>query len=267
LPLWLKGLFLLPIVAVLGSGAYLYQRGRASLPQIDGSLTLRGLSAPVEVLRDPQGVPHLFGSTPEDLARAAGFIHAQDRLFQMEILRRLGSGRLAELLGESVVTLDRTVRLYGLGLAARVELDRADSEVRSLLTAYAEGVNSYVETHRNRLPPEFQILGVTPEPWEPTDSLAIVKWMAYLLSENASVERLRAQLIDAVGIEHAYLLTGLPPPPEDLAGLPAPTLPAIEARKEVAALAAAASASLPRVPPVGGRGASNAWAVSGASSV
>jgi penicillin amidase len=267
LPLWLKGLFLLPIVAVLGSGAYLYQRGRASLPQIDGSLTLRGLSAPVEVLRDPQGVPHLFGSTPEDLARAAGFIHAQDRLFQMEILRRLGSGRLAELLGESVVTLDRTVRLYGLGLAARVELDRADSEVRSLLTAYAEGVNSYVETHRNRLPPEFQILGVTPEPWEPTDSLAIVKWMAYLLSENASVERLRAQLIDAVGIEHAYLLTGLPPPPEDLAGLPAPTLPAIEARKEVAALAAAASASLPRVPPVGGRGASNAWAVSGARSL
>jgi penicillin amidase len=264
LPLWLKGLFLLPVVAVLGSGAYLYQRGRVSLPQIDGSLTLRGLSAPVEVLRDPQGVPHLFASTLDDLARAAGYVHAQDRLFQMEILRRLGSGRLAELLGESAVTLDRTVRLYGLGLAASIELDRADTEVRSLLTAYAEGVNGYVETHRNGLPPEFQILGVTPEPWEPTDSLAIVKWMAYLLSENASVERLRAQLIDAVGIELAYLLTGLPPPPEDKAGL---LLRSVGATEEVSALAAAASTFLPRLPAAGGRGASNAWAVSGARSL
>ena len=267
MPLWLKGLFLLLIVALVGSGGYLYHRGRASLPQIDGSLTLHGLSAPVEVLRDPQGVPHLFGSALEDLARAAGYVHAQDRLFQMEIMRRLGSGRLAELLGESAVTLDRTVRLHGLGLAARLEFDRADAEVRGLLEAYAEGVNSYVEIHRDDLPPEFQILGVTPEPWEPTDSLAIVKWMAYILSENASVERLRAQLIDAVGIEPAYLLTGLPPPPEDRAGLPVPMLRGVGATGEVSTLAAAASASLPRVPPVVGRGASNAWVVSGARSL
>lgn len=223
------------------------------MPQIDGTITLPGLSASVEVLRDPSGVPHIFGSSVEDMARATGFVHAQDRLFQMEISRRLGSGRLSELLGEAVLPLDRTVRLHGLGLAARIELDRADAEVRRLLQAYADGVNHYVEIHRDNLPPEFQILGATPARWEPTDSLSIVKWMAYLLSENASVERLRAQLIDVVGVEEAYLLTGRPPPSEEEAA----TL-----STEDWGVVADASASVRSLFPAG-RGASNAWAVSG----
>ncbi len=263
LPLWLKALFLLLLVAVVGSAGYLYHRGRSSLPQIDGTLTLAGLSASVEVLRDPLGVPHLFGSALNDLARATGYVHAQDRLFQMDMTRRMGSGRLAEMLGPPALPLDRTVRLHGLGLAARIELDRADPEVRGLLEAYAEGVNSYLEAQRDNLPPEFQILGVTPARWEPADSLAIVKWMAYILSENASVELLRAQLVDVVGIEAAYLVTGLAPPPEDRAGLPARRPAGVGAWDELAAVASFRTSVLA----LGTRGASNAWAVSGARSV
>jgi penicillin amidase len=211
--------FLLIVLALGGSAGYLYYRGRASLPQIDGSFRLTGLSATVEVLRDPFGIPHLFGSTLEDLARAAGFVHAQDRFFQMEMSRRIGSGTLAEILGESALPLDRRVRLHGLGLAARTELDRTDPEARRMLDAYADGVNAYLEAHRDKLPPELQILGLKPSPWEAADSLAIVKWMSYLLSENGSVELLRARLADTVGIESAYLLTGLSPPVEERVGL------------------------------------------------
>ena len=137
MPRWLKLLFLLLVLAIFGSGGYLYYRGRASLPQLDGSLKLTGLSAPVEVLRDPFGVPHIFGTAAEDIARATGFVHAQDRLFQMELSRRLGTGTVAEVLGEPGLSLDRRVRRIGLGLAAQTELERTDPEARAILDAYA----------------------------------------------------------------------------------------------------------------------------------
>ncbi len=98
---WFK-LFTLLVFLVLGGAiGYLYYRGQASLPQIEGSAGLPGLSAPVEVLRDDKGIPHLFASSIEDLSRAAGYVHSQDRLFQMELLRRLGTGRMAEIFGSS----------------------------------------------------------------------------------------------------------------------------------------------------------------------
>ena len=256
MPRWLKLLFLLLVLAIFGSGGYLYYRGRASLPQLDGSLKLTGLSAPVEVLRDPFGVPHIFGTAAEDIARATGFVHAQDRLFQMELSRRLGTGTVAEVLGEPGLSLDRRVRRIGLGLAAQTELERTDPEARAILDAYAQGVNAYLTAQEDNLPPEFQILGLKPRPWEPADSLAIVKWMSLLLSENASVELLRAQLAETLGAEGAYLLTGLTPPPTDSASH-------LEAGRGWGRLASGSALAGHRfLRP----GASSAWVVSGSRS-
>lgn len=254
--LWLKILFLTLVLVIFGSGGYLYYRAQASLPQLDGSLKLTGLSAPVEVLRDPFGVPHIFGTSVEDVARATGFVHAQDRLFQMELSRRMGTGTLAEVLGEPGLSLDRRVRRLGLGLAARTELERTDPEARAVLDAYAQGVNAYLTAQKGSLPPEFQILGFQPRPWEPADSLAIVKWMSLLLSENASVELLRSQLTETVGIEAAYLLTGLAPPPTDSAN----NTEAGQGLGKLASLSAPSGHRFLRA------GASNAWVVSGARS-
>ena len=256
MPLWPKITLLVLVLLVFGSGGYLYYRGRASLPQLDGALKLTGLSAPVEVLRDPFGIPHLFGAGIEDIARATGFVHAQDRMFQMELSRRMGTGTVAELLGEPGLSLDRRVRRIGLGLAAQTELERADPEARAVLEAYAQGVNAYLSLHKANLPPEFQILGVQPRPWEPADSLAIVKWMSLLLSENGSVELLRAQLAETLGIEAAYVLTGLAPP----APAGARDMQAGRGLGKLAALSAPDRHRFLRP------GASNAWVVSASRS-
>ena len=214
---WLKNIFLGVIAVVLlvgASGAYLFYRGRQSLPQIEGVAQLQGLSAPVEVRRDVHGVPHLAGAALNDLMRAMGFVHAQDRYFQMELLRRMGSGELAEAFGIVGLDHDRLVRRVGLIQAALSELNRVSPETREILEAYASGVNAYRIAHTDRLPPEFQALGLEPTPWEAVDSLAIGKWMAYILSCNADVEMLRANLVDAVGVDAAYRMTGLGTPPE-----------------------------------------------------
>jgi penicillin amidase len=254
---WFKIFFLGLVVLVLlasGIGGYLYYELRKSLPQTEGVATLSGLTAPVEVLRDRDGVPHLFGADIRDLSRAMGYVHAQDRLFQMEVSRRLGAGRLAEVFGAAAIPQDRVARRIGLAQAARAELDRAAPEAREVLESYAAGVNAYVSTHANRLPPEFGLLGLSPGPWEPVDTLVIGKWMAYLLSFNGEVEALRSQLASAVGMEAAYRLTGLAAPPAQ----PASAL----ATPRIASLVDEDGAILFRSYP----GASNAWVVSGSRS-
>lgn len=229
---------------LLALGAYLYYRGSASLPRIDGSTRLAGLAAPVEVLRDRYGVPHLFATSIPDLVRATGYVHAQDRYFQMELGRRLANGTMAEVLGAGLLPIDRRVRLLGLAHAARAELESMDPDAREIMVAYADGVNAYREEYLGHLPPEFQILDLEPEPWKPMDSLAIGKWMSYLLSSNGSIELLRANLSEKLGVEAAYSLTGLPPPPVDR---PAWVLPQGD----------------PFSPLRIGNPASNAWVVSG----
>jgi penicillin amidase len=256
---WFKFFFLaVVVVALLASavGGYLYYELRRSLPQTEGVATLSGLTAPVEVLRDRNGVPHLFGADIRDLARAMGYVHAQDRLFQMEISRRLGAGRLAEIFGAAAVPQDRIARRVGLAQAARSELERAAPVAREVLESYAAGVNSYLAPNGGRLPPEFRLLGLSPAPWEAADSLVIGKWMSYLLSFNGDVEALRSQLASAVGMEAAYRLTGLPAPP----ALPSSALKG--GTPHIASLVDDEGSRPFRSHP----GASNAWVVSGTRS-
>jgi penicillin amidase len=170
-------------------------------PKLEGEIKISGLGAPVEVKRDRWGVPHLFAQSLPDLFTAQGFIHAQERLFQMEFNRRLVAGRLSEVLGELTLPLDRWMRTLTMRRVAEFEVGLLADEDRSLLEAYAAGVTAFIQA--GSLPVEFTLLRYQPEPWLVADSLAWVKMMAWTLSENWSTELIRARLIDRLGPEKA----------------------------------------------------------------
>ncbi len=191
-------LFLLVLIVA----AYFYFV-RLPRPKISGTVRLKGLSDEVEVIRDRWGIPHLYAQNRDDLFFAQGYVHAQDRLWQMELMRRLGSGTLAEIFGEMALESDRFARIVGLRRAAEAELATADEETRRVLEAYARGVNAFVESHGRKLPLEFALLGLKPQPWKPVDTAAIGKVLAWGLSCNWESELLRASLIARLGQEKA----------------------------------------------------------------
>jgi len=185
----LFGLLMLAVCAA-GAGAYLYLS--QSLPQTEGEIRLDGLTAPVEVLRDRHGIPHIYAASLEDAHFALGFVHAQDRLWQMEMNRRIGSGRLAEILGPAALETDRFMRTLGLRRVAEANLRHYDAETLRLLDAYAAGVNSFLAA-RPVLPPEFWFLHLTPEPWSAVDSIVWTKVMAWDLSGSVRDSRRRSR--------------------------------------------------------------------------
>ncbi len=195
------------IVGILaGAGVWFVRR---PWPQVSGTTAIPGLSAPVEVIRDKWGVPHIYAQNEHDLFFAQGYVHAQDRLWQMEFNRRLGSGTLSAALGEATLDADRFLRTIGLRRAAEADWSVLDDDTRAVLEAYATGVNAYIEIHRNRLPLEFTILGVDPAPWTPVDTLAWGKVMSFNLGGNYEFELLRARIIAELGDGAAQQL--LPP--------------------------------------------------------
>jgi penicillin amidase len=185
---------------------------RRPWPQEEGTLVVAGLSAPAEVIRDEWGVPHIYAENDHDLFFAQGYVHAQDRLWQMEVNRRYGSGTLSAILGEAPLELDRMMRTLGLRRSAEKDWALVDNEMRTLMEAYADGVSAYIENNRDRLPLEFTILGVDPEPWTPVDSLTWGKVMSLDLGGNFRSELFRARLIAELGAETAQHL--LPPYPD-----------------------------------------------------
>jgi len=212
-------LILLVVVLILGLAGFGvgYATVRRAWPQTRGTLQVPGLQAPVTVIRDRWGVPHIYASNPHDLFFAQGYVHAQDRFWQMEFWRRLSSGRLAEVLGKSALPTDRFVRTIGWHRAAAQDWERADPETRAVLEAYAEGVNAYISTHKGRLGLEFTLLGLTgkkfdPEPWTPVHSIAWGKVMAWDLGGNMSYELLRAGIIARLGTGAVPDLMPAPPP-------------------------------------------------------
>src|SRR5215510_831685 len=250
---------LLAVLALGGAYAWL----AATVPSVAGSLSLDGLSAPVAITRDREDVPHIFASSRHDLLFALGFAHAQDRLWQMELSRRSGQGRLSEIFGERTFTTDvflRTLDLYGhaeRSLAALREEDRQDLE------AYAEGVNAFVQRRTGwfepRLAPEFIVLRHTPEPWRPADSMVIAKLMALQLGANINHELARLAYA-AQGLKAAEIEDLMPTETAE----PAPPLP------ELAELYPLNRAGVPErraaaevIDAAGMGGASNNWVVAG----
>jgi len=177
-----------------------------------GEIAVAGLGAPVEILRDRYGIPHIFAQSEADAHFALGFVHAQDRLWRLEMNRRIAAGRLAEVLGPGGLEADRFLRTLGVRRAAQANLPRLDEETRKYLEAYAAGINAFLAT-RAVLPPEFLLLRVDPEPWSALDSLAWAKMKAWDLGGNWRSESLRMQL--ARTLPNSRIDEFLPPYPGD----------------------------------------------------
>ncbi|MGA2694807.1 MAG: penicillin acylase family protein [Terriglobales bacterium] len=192
---------LIVLVAALGLGAWVYAIVRSSLAETDGTLQVAGLSARVTVSRDAQGVPTIYAANLDDLFFAQGFITAQDRLWQMDGMRRFAGGNLAEILGEDLVKHDRKQRILGLRQAAELTLQQFSPEVRSHFEAYARGVNAYIQTHSNKLPFEFRILRYNPQPWVPEDSTLIAAQMVEDLSTPPDQALVREKILAKLGPE------------------------------------------------------------------
>jgi penicillin amidase len=191
LALSVAGVVLLSLVAA--AGGYLWLRG--SLPQVDGAIEVAGLGAPVAIVRDQWAIPHIKADSLLDAAFALGFVHAQDRLWQMEFQRRLGAGRLAEILGAGALPSDRFMRTLGLYHQAEASLAHLAPDTLAWLEAYAAGVNAFLATRSGPLPPEFLLLGHAEiAPWRPADSLVWLRVMALDLATNYGDELARARL-------------------------------------------------------------------------
>jgi len=195
---------LLAVVAVVAAaGGYLYLR--RSLPQTGGTVGVDGLLAPVTITRDRDAIPHIVAASREDAMFGLGYVHAQDRLWQMEFQRRIGAGRLSELLGEATLDTDRFLRTLGVYRAAQADYAALGSESRAAVDAYVAGVNAFLEA-RPPLAPEFLILGATPEPWSGADVVVWQKMMAWDLGENWDSELLRTDMLRTVGAERTQAL-------------------------------------------------------------
>ncbi|HEV8338600.1 MAG TPA: penicillin acylase family protein [bacterium] len=203
----------LALVLVAGGGAaYLVRR---PFPQVSGTITVPGLRASVEVIRDRWGIPHIYAQSAADLFFAQGYVHAQDRLWQMDLSRRLAAGRLSEIFGPVTLETDRLMRVLGLrraaeeGWASIAPAGAANPPTAAAIEAaqaYSAGVNAFIETHRARLPLEFLLLRFQPEPWTPVDSLSFAKLMAWVLGGTWRSELLRAGLAIRFGEEGIQLL-------------------------------------------------------------
>jgi penicillin amidase len=180
-----RALAALGIAGLLVAGAIVtvaYQYVRRSVQAPGGRETLARLDRPLTVHFDSFGIPHLFGDSEEDVLRAQGYLHASDRLWQMEVFQRIARGRLSEAFGEAALDTDRFIRTLDLWAAAGETLAALRPAERRLLQAYAEGVNERIRTWSGPWPPEFLVLGLEPQPWEPQASVAVAKIMALDLS-------------------------------------------------------------------------------------
>lgn len=234
---------------------------RRPLPQTRGDLHVHGLESAVRIGRDALGVPRIFARSRTDLAFGQGFCLGQDRLFQLEFLRRASAGRVSEFAGENGIQSDRLMRTLGLHRRARREAEEIDPWERQLLDAYSAGVDAAVAAAQ-ALPLELQLLRIEPEPWTPADSLAIGKLIALGFSTNMEAELYRADLIARVGPEKAARLE-----PRYPQGSPVAADPGVpwsgDALGVIAQLQAVREAIGLGGPPAG----SNNWVVSGDRSV
>ncbi len=202
----LIGIVILALVVAAG-GAFVFLSylpntvAPQSFPQIDGTINVPGLSAPVDVYRDPMGIPNIYAANPHDLFFAQGYVHAQDRFWQMDAWRHIGAGRLSELFGKSQVSTDTFLRTLGWKQTAEAEWAGLSPEPRAILQAYTDGVNAYLKDHDGTalsleyavlklLSPDYKI-----EPWTPVNSLTWGKAMAWDLRGNMDEEIQRAVLL------------------------------------------------------------------------
>ncbi|MHA2227010.1 MAG: penicillin acylase family protein [Candidatus Hodarchaeales archaeon] len=182
---------------------FLTKLSKRRLPLIEGKLQLSGLKDTVEVIRDKWGIPHIYANNHYDLFYAQGFVHAQDRFWQMEIHRRLATGRLSEIFGEIAIDTDRATRTFGFARLGEEDWKNANKETIEVFQAYSDGINAFLRSPSSKLPVEFTLIRLKPEPWRPEDSMAYARLMFWKLSHISYGEVIRAKVIETVGEEHA----------------------------------------------------------------
>ncbi|MFO0350004.1 MAG: penicillin acylase family protein [Alphaproteobacteria bacterium] len=229
---------------------------KGSVPQLSGTVEVEGPGAPVKIVRDRDGVPHIMAQSRDDALFGLGYVHAQDRLWQMEFQRRTVQGRLSEVAGAAAVLPDRYLRTLGLYRAAEASVSHLSPEALAAFRSYAAGVNAAIPRNGKPLPPEFFMLGVHPDDWRPADSVATLKAISVQLSANAFQEILRLQLLRRMPADK---IRGLNPPlPQE--ALDAYLAYAPKAGTKFADAAAALQALAPNLATIG---ASNNWVIGG----
>jgi penicillin G amidase len=183
------------LVGLIAAIWWAYWIAHSALPQLDGSVAVPGISSKVRVVRDGHGVPTIEASTLEDLFFAQGYVTAQDRLWQMDIMRRAAAGELSAVIGEATLKLDREERILGLRQAAEASDKLISPRDRVFFDAYARGVNAFVDSHRDRLSLEFRLMKYTPQPWTVTDSLLIGARMVQDLNHYSYARALEREKI------------------------------------------------------------------------
>jgi penicillin G amidase len=195
--LWILAIVVVPLASVAWWFVY------RPLPRLDGTINVPGLQKEVVVERDGWGVPHIRASSLEDLAEGQGYIMAQDRLWQMDLLRRVSRGQLSEILGPATLDVDKQFRTLGFGRAAERDVSQMDPSSRALMEAYARGINRFIDQHQDQLPIEFSLLKYKPQPWKASDSLVIAGYMYQTLTNTWEEELNRATVAERVGWERA----------------------------------------------------------------
>ncbi len=233
-------------IALLLAAAWLYFRSR---PRLDGSLNAAGLRAPVTIVRDQLGVVHITAQNRHDALFAEGYAMAQDRLFEMDLMRRRAEGELAELFGPQLLPADEAMRRLGLAAAAQAEFKRLPDSAGSALQAFSDGVNAYINSNLSRLPLEFTFLRYRPRPWTDADSLAITAYMYEVLTTNYRVKLAHARIEASLGPKLTRQLyperSALDVLPGRLPGHSAPEKSAAKNHRAVRRVRRTAAAALP----------------------
>ncbi len=258
----MRKLCALLVIFILASPAWsqdkLAAKAKAVLAQIEGEIKVSGLKEPVEVLRDRWGVPHIYAKNADDLFFAQGFVVAQDRLFQLDLWRRVNVGEMAEVIGPDAIEADTFARLIRYRGDMDAEWQSYSPDTRQIATAFTSGINAYIKHCGKRLPIEFDILGYTPKQWQPEDILG--RMSGIVMFARFSDEVVRAHLIDKLGLEKVRMLMPTDPP-RDFAPAAGLDLKGIDAR--ILKGFQAASKSVQFKPSTS---ESNNWAVSGSRS-
>ena len=190
-------ILLIIVIAIIGAFIFLNSIKKGALPDYNSEVQIEGLTGQVEVIRDSLAIPHIYASNEKDLYTAVGYTMAQDRLWQMDLLRRVTTGRLSEIFGADMVNADQLLRALRIPEKSEKIIAQSSPEVIDALEAYCAGVNHYINTHP--LPPEFKILGYKPEQWEPAQSINLIGYMAWDLTMAWGIEVLLHQVNEEVG--------------------------------------------------------------------
>jgi len=202
----ISSIFVLILVVIVSALFFIRGIATKGIPDYNKTIQLENLNDDVTVYRDEFAVPHIYAKNEEDLYRATGYCMAQDRLWQFDLIRRATTGQLSEIFGEDMINADQMLRMLRIPEKSRSILENADENIINTLKAFCDGVNQYIDTHQNNLPPEFSILGYKPDKWLPEHSINLIGYMAWDLTMPWHIETVFQRIREKVGEEKFAML-------------------------------------------------------------